>query len=75
MALYAKMVNLHSCACASAKMENSKQGLPSSVLCVALCRLVCVCVCVTCTRTHNSDDSASYTHTRADEWGLSPIEV
>lgn len=42
LALYAKMVNLHSYAFAGTKMENSKRGLPESVHCALLC---CLCMC------------------------------
>lgn len=37
LALYAKMVNFHSYAFASTKMENSKWDLPSRVLCALRC--------------------------------------
>ena len=60
MALYVKMVNLHSYAFAGTKMENAKLGSPSSLLCA----LPDHSVCAACTRVCNPDDSASSTSTR-----------
>lgn len=42
MALYAKMVNLHSYAFAGTKMENARLGSPSSLLCALPDHSVCV---------------------------------
>ena len=41
MALYVKMVNLHSYAFAGTKMENAKLGSPSSLLCALPDHSVC----------------------------------
>lgn len=60
LALYAKMVNLHSYACAGTKMENAKPGLPWSVRCA----LPGDSVCAACPRAHSPDDSAFYASTR-----------